>query len=269
MDDVKTATPSVNEVAIETAAQLLSAFDSASRANVIATAVASLIPDSACIVHLYQPQYDPALWTIAGVAGEISIIEAQHAGSWLFAMPDAFPSEGQIYDKARLSREDYAHFNASRSVGAIAYLAVDHDGQLAAVLEVVVFSGTIKQKQLKDLAPIVRLVAPALLSGELFDQQRQTLLDSVHRMSQMYDLEKSLNATLELDAVIAMIPAKAIAMLPCQAINLWLFDGPELRMVAGEGSDDYRGVGLGRDPGKWLRGRYGGGGRAAADRRPG
>ncbi len=249
MDDVKTATPSVSEVAIEAAAQLLSAFDSASRATVIASAVASLIPDSACIVHLYQPQNDPALWTIAGAAGEISIIEAQHAGSWLFAMPDAFPAEGQIYDKTRLSREDYAHFNASRSVGAVAYLAVEQDGQLAAVLEIVVFSGTIKQKQLKDLAPIVRLVAPALLSGEQFDQQRQTLLDSVHRMSQMYDLEKSLNATLELDAVIAMIPAKAIAMLPCQAMNLWLFDGPELRMVAGEGSDDTAELGWIETPG--------------------
>ena len=122
MDDVKTATPSVNEVAIETAAQLLSAFDSASRATVIASAVASLIPDSACIVHLYQPQNDPAPWTIVGAAGEISIIEAQHAGNWLFAIPDEFPAEGQIYDKTRLSREDYAHFNASRSVGAIAYL---------------------------------------------------------------------------------------------------------------------------------------------------
>ncbi len=249
MDDVKTPTPSVNEVAIETAAQLVSAFDSASRATVIASAVASLIPDSACIVHLYQPQNDPALWTIVGMAGEISLVEAQHAGSWLFAIPDEYPADGQIYDKTRLSREDYAHFNASRSVGAIAYLAVEQDGQLAAVLEIVVFSGTIKQKQLKDLAPIVRLVAPALLSGEQFDQQRQTLLDSVHRMSQMYDLEKSLNATLELDAVIAMSPAKAIAMLPCQAINLWLFDGPELRMVAGEGSDDSVELGWVETPG--------------------
>jgi RND family efflux transporter MFP subunit len=238
MDDVKTAIPSVNETAIETAAQLLSAFDSASRATVIASAIVSLIPDSACIVHLYQPQNDPAPWTVAGVAGEISLDYAQHAGSWLFAMPEAFPAEGQIYDKDRLSREDYAHFNASRSVGAIAYQAVEQDGQLAAVLEIVVFSGAIQQKQLRDLAPIVRLTAPALLSGEQFDQQRQTLLDSVHRMSQMYDLEKSLNATLELDAVIAMVPAKAIAMLPCQAMNLWLFDGPELRMVASEGADD-------------------------------
>ena len=249
MDDVKTAIPSVNEVAIETAAQLLSAFDSASRASVIASVVVSSVADSACIVHLYQPQNDPAPWTIVGAAGEVSLGDAQHTGSWLFAMPDAFPAEAQIYDKTRLSREDYAHFNASRSVGAIAYLAVELDGQLAVVLEIVIFSGTIKQKQLKDLAPVVRLVAPALLSGEQFDQQRQTLLDSVHRMSQMYDLEKSLNATLELDAVIAMIPAKAIAMLPCQAVNLWLFDGPELRMVAGEGTDDTAELGWIETPG--------------------
>jgi RND family efflux transporter MFP subunit len=123
-------------------------------------------------------------------------------------------------------------------VSAIAYLPVEYEGQLAAVLEIVAFSGTIKQRQLKELAPIVRLAAPALLAGEQHEQQRQTLLDSIHRMSQLYDLEKSLNATLEMDAVIAMVPAKAIAMLPCQAMHLWLFDGPDLRMVAGEGADD-------------------------------
>lgn len=249
MDDVKTAIPSVNETAIETAAQLLSVLDGASRATVVASAISSLIPDSACIVHLYQPENGPAPWTIVGAAGEVSIVEAQHEGGWLFSIPDAFPAEAQIYDKARLSREDYAHFNASRSVGAIAYLSVEQDGHLEAVLEIVVFSGTIKQKQLKELAPIVRLTAPALFTGAQFDQQRQTLLDSVHRMSQMYDLEKSLNATLELDAVIAMIPAKAIAMLPCQAINLWLFDGPELRMVAGEGADDTAELGWIETPG--------------------
>jgi RND family efflux transporter MFP subunit len=238
MDDVKTTIPSVSEAAIETAAQLLSAFDSASRASAIASAIAGLVPDSACIVHLHQPQNDPASWKIAGIAGEISLVDAQHAGSWLFAFPDSFPAEGQIYDKTHLNREDYAHFNVSRSVSAIAYLPVEYEGQLAAVLEIVAFSGTIKQRQLKELAPIVRLAAPALLAGEQHEQQRQTLLDSIHRMSQLYDLEKSLNATLEMDAVIAMVPAKAIAMLPCQAMHLWLFDGPDLRMVAGEGADD-------------------------------
>jgi RND family efflux transporter MFP subunit len=240
----------MDQAAVETAVQLLGAFDSASRATVIASAIAGLIPDSACIVHLYQPQDDPAQWTIAGIAGEISLVDAQHAGNWLFAFPESFPAEGQIFDKNRLNREVYAHFNVSRSVGAIAYLPVEHDGQLTAVLEIVLFSGAIKQRQLEDLAPIVRLAATALLSGEHFEQQHQTLLDSIHRMSQLYDLEKSLNATLELDAVIAMVPAKAIAMLPCQAINLWLFDGSDLRMVATEGADETVELGLVEAPGE-------------------
>jgi len=249
MTDLKSAVPSVNEAAIETAAQLLSAFDSASRATTIASAIASLLPDSACLVHRYQPENSPASWTIIGVAGDVSLDEAQHAGNWLFEAPDSFPAEGQIYDRTRLSREDYAHLNAARSVYAIAYLPVEQEGQLAAVLEIVVFSGAIEQRQLEEIGPIVCLAAPALLSAEKFEQERQSLLESIHRMSQLYDLEKSLNATLELDAVIAMVPAKAAAMLPCQAMHLWLFDGPELRLVASEGDDDTVEVGWIETPG--------------------
>jgi RND family efflux transporter MFP subunit len=240
----------MDEAVIETAAQLLSTLDGASRATIIASTVAGLIPDSACIVHLHRPQNEPAPWTIAGIAGEISLVDAQHAGDWLFAVADSFSAEGQIYDKTHLNREDYAHFNVSRSVGAIAYLPVGHEGQLAAVIEIILFSGDLTQRQLEDLAPISRLAAPALWSGELFEQQHHDLLDSIHRMSQLYDLEKSLNATLDMDAVIAMVPAKAIAMLPCQAVNLWLFDGSDLRMVAGEGADNTVELGMIEAPGE-------------------
>ena len=59
----------------------------------------------------------------------------------------------------------------------------------------------------------------------------------MHRMSQLYDLEKSLNATLDLDAVTALIPGKHAAMLPCQAMHLWLFDGEILRLVSTHGED--------------------------------
>jgi RND family efflux transporter MFP subunit len=238
MDDVKDAVTPVNETAIETAVQLLVAVDVASRATVIAAAITSLLPDSACLVHRYFPENESAPWTILGVAGEISIEDAHHAGSWLFETPDSFPAQAQVHSKERLTREDYAHLNATRTIGALAYLPVEYEGNLAGVLEIAVFSGSIGPRQLKDLAPILRLTAPALLSGALFEQQRQTLLDSVHRMSQMYDLEKSLNATLEMDAVIEMVPTKAAAMLPCQAVHLWLFDGADLRLVSSAGSDD-------------------------------
>jgi transcriptional regulator with GAF, ATPase, and Fis domain/multidrug resistance efflux pump len=250
MDEVKNAIPPVNESAVETAAQLLGTHDSASRAAVIASSIAGLISDSACIIHLYQPENESASWTIAGAAGEISLAEGQHAGDWLFAIPESFPAEAQIYDKTRLHREDYAHFNVSRSVSTIVYLPVEYLGQLAAVVEVIVFSGSITQEHLGDLAPILRLTPLALLAGRQYEQQRQNLLDSVHRMSQLYDLEKSLNATLELDAVIAMVPTKAAAMLPCQAMHLWMFDGDDLRLVASEGEDDTVAVGMTEAPGE-------------------
>jgi RND family efflux transporter MFP subunit len=250
MDDLKDAVTPVNESAIETAVQLLVAADVAARATVIATAITSLLPDSACLVHRYLPESEFAPWTILGVAGEISIVEAQHTGNWLFEAPESFPAEEQVYRQKRLTREDYAHLNAARTVGALVYLPVEYNGMLAGVLEIVVFSGSIEASQLKVLAPILRLTAPALLSGELFEQQRQNLLDSVHRMSQMYDLEKSLNATLEMDAVIAMVPTKAASMLPCQAIHLWLFDGPNLRLVSSEGADETVELGTTQAPGE-------------------
>jgi len=250
MDDVKYAIPPVNDAALETAAQLLGAFDLASRAAIIASAVSGLIPDSACLIHLYQAENDSAPWTIAGMSGEVSLADTQHAGNWLFAIPETFPAEGQIYDMSRISREDYAHIHVSRTVGAIAYLPVEREEQLAAVIEIVVFSGTIEQTRLQELAPILHLAGPALLTGEQFEQQRQTLLDSVHRMSQMYDLEKSLNATLEMDAVIAAIPSKAAAMIPCQAIHLWLFEGPNLKLVSSEGADDTVELGMIEAPGE-------------------
>ena len=56
-------------------------------------------------------------------------------------------------------------------------------------------------------------------------------------MSQLYDLEKSLNSTLEMDTVMAMVPVKASAMLACQAIHLWLFEGNVLRLMASHGED--------------------------------
>ncbi len=250
MDDVHYAIPSVNEAAMETAAQLLVAPDGATRAAMIASAVAALLPDSACIVHRYQPENAPEPWTVAGAAGEISLAAAQHAGAWLFEMPDSFPSPGQICERESLTRENYAHFHVTRSISAIAYVPVEYEGQLAAVLEIVVFSGKISDERLNELAPIVRLISPALLSSESIEQQRHTLLDSLHRMSELYDLEKSLNATLEMDAVIAMIPVKAAAMLPCQAVHLWLFDGPHLRLVSREGEDETVDVGTTETPGE-------------------
>src|SRR5215472_3861597 len=112
------------------------------------------------------------------------------------------------------------------------------------------FSGTPRLQDLEAVAPIVQLAPPAILTAEGTEAQRQDLLDSLHRMSQLYDLEKSLNATLEFDAVVAMIPEKAAAMLPCQAMHLWMFDGETLRLLSTYGEDGSVEVGMTQAPGE-------------------
>jgi multidrug resistance efflux pump/GAF domain-containing protein len=69
-------------------------------------------------------------------------------------------------------------------------------------------------------------------------------------LSQLYDLEKSLNETLDFEPLLELIPVKVAAMLPCQAIHLWMFDGGRLRLVSASGEDETVEVGATEDAGE-------------------
>ena len=112
------------------------------------------------------------------------------------------------------------------------------------------FSEVLTADDLEALEPLLRLAAPALLGAEDVEQQRQDLYNSVHRLTQLYDLEKSLNAELDLDRVIALTPRKIITMLGCQAIHLWLFDGDTLKLMSSAGVDPTVEVGMLQVPGE-------------------
>ncbi|MDE3188152.1 MAG: efflux RND transporter periplasmic adaptor subunit [Acidobacteriota bacterium] len=243
--------PPLNAAVVDITALLLAASDSAARAALVAAAIVEQIPDSACAVHRLSDEDGPATWTALGVAGDLSIEQSSiPPGSRLIApLLTDFP-QTVIYPAARIRREDYAHLHVSRSIASLAYIPLLQEGQLTGALEILTFSAGLQPKDLEEIAPIAQLASPAILAAEAFEQQRQTLLDSVHRMSQLYDLEKSLNSTLELDAVIALIPVKASAMLACQAIHLWLFDGDVLRLVSSSGEDASVEVGMTQAPGE-------------------
>jgi multidrug resistance efflux pump len=241
----------LNDAALEVGTLLLAAPDTASRASIITSAFVETIPDSACILHRLASTEEGSTWIVLGVAGEISVEQTglQDSAGLLAPLLEDSP-QMVIYPGSSLRREEYAHLHVSRSIASLGYVPLLNDAQLIGILEVVTFSALLTAEQLDELSPIVQLAAPAILAAESGEQQRQELLDSVHRMSQLYDLEKSLNSTLELDDVTAMIPVKAIAMLPCQAVHLWLFDGGALRLVSTSGADDTIEVGVTQAPGE-------------------
>ncbi|HEY2470454.1 MAG TPA: GAF domain-containing protein [Terracidiphilus sp.] len=228
----------VNDAAVEVGAQLLAAPDTTTRASIIAAVVVAQLPNSACAIHRFSEEGGESAWTMIGLAGDLAPEpSAVGSGNRLMAPLVLESPEVLIYSSREILREDYAHLHISRSVSSIAYIPLVLEEQLVGAIEVLWFSGTPLLQDLEAVMPIAQLAPAAILSAESTESQRQDLLDSLHRMSQLYDLEKSLNSTLDFDALTALIPEKAAAILPCQAIHLWMFDGDDLRLVSTSGED--------------------------------
>ena len=228
----------VNDAALEVGAMLLSTPDAVSRASVIASAIVTQLPNCACAVHRFLQEDSEISWNVIGLAGDISPEPSTMGSGNRLMVPLVLEApEILIYAGAEILREDYSHVHISRSVSSIAYVPLLQGEDLVGAVEILFFSGTPRLQELDAIAPIIQLATPAIIASEDWESQRQDLLDSVHRMSQLYDLEKSLNATLDFDAVTALIPEKAAAMLPCQAMHLWMFDGDTLRLISTQGED--------------------------------
>jgi transcriptional regulator with GAF, ATPase, and Fis domain/biotin carboxyl carrier protein len=234
-----------NDAAAEVGALLLTAPDASTRASIVASAIVELIPDSACAVHRFVSSEEEAEWSTTGLAGEISAGPGSLAADGRLILPLLGEEpEAVLYPGDEIRREDYSHLQVMRSVASLTYLPLLNQGALIGAIEILTFSEVLDPNQLDEIAPIVQLAAPAILAAEQNEEGRQNLLDSVHRMSQLYDLEKSLNSILDLNTVIATVPVKASAMLACQAIHLWLFEAGELRLMSSYGMDGTVEVGM-------------------------
>jgi RND family efflux transporter MFP subunit len=241
----------VDYAGIEVGAQLLIAADATTRASIVAAVVVAQVPNCACAIHRFSDQDAESAWVVTGMAGDISLEPTSvGSGNRLLAPLVLEVPETLIYPSADILREDYSHLHLTRSVSSIAYIPLLLDTQLVGAIEILFFSGTPRIQDLEPLGSLAQLAAPAILAAENNEAQRRDLLDSLHRMSQLYDLEKTLNATLDFDVLVGLIPEKAAAMLPCQAIHLWMFDGDILRLVGTHGIDATAEVGTTQQAGE-------------------
>ena len=227
----------------ELAQALLGSPEVAARAALLANALRQALPGSACALYSLRTVEDAAFWAVLGVSEEISVADpAIPAASLLFAplLQSAVPVS---YAANQLAREDYAHLHVLRTIRSIGYLPLLREQQLVGAFEVVSFSDPLTEATLQSMEGLAELAATALGAAEQYEEQRQNLLDSIHRLTQLYDLDKSLNETLDFEPLLELIPVKVAAMLPCQAIHLWMFDGGRLRMVSSWGEDSTAEVG--------------------------
>ena len=234
----------------ELAQALLTQPELGTRAGLLAAAVRAVVPGTGCSLYGLRSQGNGAYWAVLGVSEEISVeYPAIPADTPLFAPLLASPRP-IVYAAAQLAREDYPHLQVLRTVRSIAYLPLLRRGQLTAVFEIVSFLDEMTEVTLQAVDGLADLAVSALDAAEQYEEQRQNLLDSIHRLTQLYDLEKSLNETLEFEPLLELIPVKVAAMLPCQAIHLWMYDGGKLTLMSEWGGDATSHVGATEDAGE-------------------
>ncbi len=228
------------------AQSLLASPEIAARAALLADAIRQMLPDSACALYSLRE----ASWIALGVSDEISVVDPVIAADApLFASLLHSPHP-LVFSASQLAREDYAHIHVLRTIRSIGYLPLLREEQLMGVFEIVTFSEPLTETALQSLEEVAELAVIALDSGKQYEEQRQNLLDSIHRLTQLYDLEKSLNETLDFEPLLELIPVKVAAMLPCQAVHLWMFDGGRLRLVSTWGEDTTAEVGTTEEAGE-------------------
>lgn len=221
--------------AVEIAAALLTRTETAARAQVIANRVCDVVPDSAAVVYVIEDQDNPA-WIAKATAGEINVPEvADYEVGTIGSV--ATSRAVQTFDFATLNREAFSHLDIRRNAVSLAYLPLIADEVLVGAVEVIAYERSLPAAALQNLSELTELAAPAIAASLNYESERNTSLQSISRVTQMYDLEKVFNSTLELDELLPMIAKKFADVMSVQAVNLWMVNGDDLELVYQAGFD--------------------------------
>ncbi len=230
---------------VEASARLLSAMlrerESGPRAALLAQHAAELVAGGAAVVYVWNagtPPDIPPSWNAKANAGEVHLDDSAVPADSGALGTLAEERQPLLFSGSELTREDYAHLHARRTLVSLAYLPIVVNGALAGALEVVSFEDTITAADLQVLVELVEQAGPGLVSGAQYEEERNSLLESVSRLAQLYDLEKVFSSTLEMDELRPLITSKILEVLAVQAVNLWFVkDEQELMLMEQSGSD--------------------------------
>lgn len=236
----------------EFAATLLAQQEVAPRAQAVANKVSELLPDIAVVVYVITDQERP-IWTAKAIAGDITVPETvEFETGTLGAVAEK--RELLVFEGGDLAREDYAHLDIRRNLVALACVPLLVNETLVGAIELFHCEQSFPQAMLEALSGIAELAAPALASALYYESERNTNLHSISRVTQMYDLEKVFNSTLEMDELLGTIAGKFQEVMNVQGVNLWMVNDDALELVECAGIDPTVQVGTAQKPGEGIAG---------------
>jgi RND family efflux transporter MFP subunit len=236
-------------------AQLFEQREIFPRARIAAQAVAEFLPGSAVTVYLLASSDEGQVWTPQATVGDVSVPDASAStGDGTLGIL-AEKGEALVFSGKELAREHYAHLHTRRTFTSLAYLPLRNQIELFGAIEIVSFDGELSEGNLSALHPMSEVTAGALANAAAYEQERNSTLSSITRITQLYDLEKVFGSTLELDQLLPIIASKFREVLECQAVNVWLLQGDEsLELMQQSGVDPTVAEGMTQKPGEGIAG---------------
>lgn len=216
------------------AAALLSTSEVVPRARLIAQQVSQFLPGGAVVVYVVD---ENGMWSPRATEGEIAFSETAIDLDFGTLGIMGAKREAAVFSGSELKREAYAHLNIRRTLVSLAAIPLLVEDDLVGGIELLSFSEPISPALLAALGDLVRLAAMGVAAGLAYEQERNTGLESISRVTQLYDLEKVFNATLEMDQLLPVISSKFCELLETQAVNLWLVQGETLLLSSQAGTD--------------------------------
>jgi RND family efflux transporter MFP subunit len=236
----------------EFAAALLARAEVRPRAQVTAEQVAQLLPGIAVVVYIIEDLDNPA-WTRKAIAGEVKVGgPLEFTAGTLGGLAET--KTLMVFEGAELQREDYAHLDIRRTVTALAYVPLFVDDVLFGTIELVSYEQALPEAILESLQQVAELASPALAAARSYETERNASLHSISRVTQMYDLEKVFNSTLEMDELLGIIAKKFQEVMGVQAVNLWMVNNDALELMRSEGFDPTVAIGQVQKSGEGVAG---------------
>jgi RND family efflux transporter MFP subunit len=240
---------------------LLSELEIGPRARLVAASVAELVADAAVIVFTIEDPQAP-VWTARATAGEITVdggaipLESGTLG--------AVAQERAIlqFRVDELSREDFAHLDVRQNITALSYVPLLREDQLMGCIEIVSFAAPPSEEVIEQIGEMAGVAAVSFAASLAYAAERNAGLASVMRLTQLYDIEKVFNATLEMESLLPIICEKVGDLIHAAAVNLWMVEREDLLLVQQAGDDPGAQVGERQSGSSGIIGRVAEGGEA-------
>jgi GAF domain-containing protein/biotin carboxyl carrier protein len=222
---------------------------------VVALEIADLISDSAVLVYLINDS--ATAWKVRAIVGGVSVDRGDVAADSGVLGTLAKKRTTLSFDTRQLTREDYFHLDIRQSFTAITYVPILLKEKLLGCVEIVSFAKPPTHEVLTIVEEMMESAGVAFSAALRYETERNAGLSSVLRLTQLYDIEKIFNATLEMAALFPIICSKVQDLLKATAVNLWLVEQDDLLLVEQAGEDRVVTVGARQQGGGGIVGDVG------------